>query len=349
MIAASIIQELHSPEITHIQGPLEAVAAKVLPPEICDSNCLVFVSKPDQLQLAVTKKAPIIIGLKSLNCPADYAGAFFHTTNIQMAMSEILPLFDGKMNRFNQEQKIHPQSFIHPTAHIGKNVLIGPFVVVGEHASIGDNCTVGANTVVEPYAKIGHNTLLHPAVFVGSHCIVGDSCEIHPHATIGSDGFSFCLTKEGKTKKIPQIGIVRIGNHVEIGANCAIDRAALTETVIGDGTKLDNLCHIAHNVQIGQNGLFAAGFMTAGSTKIGNNFMCGGSVVAADHIEIADRVIIAGRSTITNDIKEGGQYGGYPVESFRDHLKTVASLPSLPKLRKQVSKIMKHLNLNDEA
>lgn len=348
MITATIINEVPNTDIHFIQGSLQNIAARVLPPEICENDCLVFVSKPDQLAMALSKKVPIIIAHKSLPAPANDTTAFFHTSSIQMAMSDILPLFDGKMNRFVQEEKIHPLSSIHPTAQIGQHVLIGPFVVVGAHAIIGDNCTIGANCVIESHAKIGASTLLHPAVFVGAHCLIGDHCEIHPHTTIGSDGFSFGMTKEGHTKKIPQIGIVRIGNHVEIGANCAIDRAALTETVIGDGTKLDNLCHIAHNVQIGQNGLFAAGFMTAGSTKIGNHFMCGGNVVAADHLEITDKVIIAGRSTITNDIKESGQYGGYPLENFRDHLRTVASLPSLPKLRKQVSKVLKALNLNDE-
>lgn len=348
MITASIIIELNSPDIRFIHGPIDSVAELVLPPEVCKKNSLVFVSKPEQLQMALDKKVPIIIALKSLPIPEDKSIAFFHVSNIQMAMSDVLPLFDGKLNRFTQEEKIHPMSSIHRLAHIGKNAVIGPFVSIGEHAKIGDNCTIGSNTVIEAYAEIGHDNLIHPSVFIGAHCIIGNNCEIHPHTTIGSDGFSFAVTKEMKTKKIPQLGIVRIGNNVEIGANCAIDRAALTETSIGDGTKLDNLCHIAHNVQIGENGLFAAGFMTAGSTKIGSNFMCGGGVVAADHIEIADRVVIAGRSVITNDIKESGAYGGYPIESFRDHLRTLASLPSLPKLRKQMTKVLKALNIQED-
>lgn len=348
MITAEVIKDLNSSDLTYVSGSFAAVATQVLPPEICNSECLVFVSKADQLEAALKAKAPIIIAHKSLPIPADTVTTFFSAGSIQLAMGIILPLFDGKMNRFNQENKIHPTASVHHTALLGNNVGIGPYAVIGEHVKIGAGATIGAHTVIECYAEVGDHTLLHPQVFIGAHCSVGSHCEIHPHTTIGADGFSFAITKEGTNRKIPQIGRVIIGNHVEIGANCAIDRAALTETKIGNGTKMDNLCHIAHNVIIGENCLIAAAFSIAGSSKIGNNFMCGGVVAVADHVNVCDRVIIAGRSVITNDITQPGQYGGYPLEPLRDSLKTLATSTHLTRIRKDLARVLKHLGLNAE-
>ena len=347
MITAKIISDLESHFVQHIKGDLSSVAQHVLPPDLADKHSLVFATKADQLALAVEKQAAIIVGHKSLTPPPQYTGCFFQTSSIPLAMAHILPLFDGKMNRFVQSDKIHPQSSIHPSAHLGKNVLIGPFVVIGEGVTIGDNVTIGANTVIEAHAKVGSGTLLHPQVFIGDYCVVGEHCEIHPHTTIGSDGFGYAPNPEGHLVKIPQLGRVILGDRVEIGANCAIDRAALTETKINSGVKMDNLCHIAHNCEIGADSALAGGFMMAGSTKIGRHFQCGGNAVVAGHIEIADQVTLAGRSTVTNDIKESGAYGGYPLQPLRESLKTVASLPQLPILRKQVARILKHLQIED--
>ncbi|MGZ3769749.1 MAG: UDP-3-O-(3-hydroxymyristoyl)glucosamine N-acyltransferase [Bdellovibrio sp.] len=347
MITAEVIKDLNSSDLTFVSGPLEAVAQKVLPPEICDSQSLVFVSKPEQLESALKAQTPIIVAHKSLKLPSDSRCTFFSTGSIQLSMAAILPLFDGKMNRFRQETRIHPTASIHETAHLGPNVSVGAFAVIGEQAKIGDGATIGAHTVVEYFAEVGDHTLLHPQVFLGAHCTVGSHCEIHPHTTIGGDGFSFAMTKEGTHKKIPQLGNVVIGNNVELGANCAVDRAALTETRIGHGTKMDNFCHIAHNVVIGENCVMAAGFRIAGSSTIGNNFMCGGEVAVADHVTICDRVIIAGRSAVTNDILEPGQYGGYPLEPLRDSLKTLANKIHLTRIRKDLARIMKHLGLNE--
>lgn len=347
MINAEVIQDLKSPDIQFISGPLQAVAAKVLPPDLADSETLVFVSKADQLELALKAKAPIIVAHRSLTLPESGA-TFFSTGSVQLGMAAILPLFDGKMNRFSQATKIHPTAVIHESAHLGKGVGIGPFVVIGENVRIGEGTTIAAHTVVEADASVGDHTLLHSHVFIGGHCAVGSHCEIHPHTTIGADGFAFAPTREGTHKKIPQIGRVVIGDWVEIGANCAIDRAALTETRIGEGTKFDNLCHVAHNVQIGKNCVFAAGFMVAGSSKIGDNCMFGGNAVVTDHATICSGVIVAGKSGVTKDITVPGQYGGYPLEPLRDAMKTIANIAQITRIRKETARIIKHLGLKEE-
>jgi UDP-3-O-[3-hydroxymyristoyl] glucosamine N-acyltransferase len=144
------------------------------------------------------------------------------------------------------------------------------------------------------------------------------------------------------------LGNVCIGDGVEIGSNCAIDRATLTSTYIRSGAKLDNICHIAHNCDLGENGFYTAGFMMAGSTKIGRNFRTGGNSVVTAHLTLADDVVLAGRSTVTNDITQGGHYGGYPLQPLQEALKTLVNVGRLNKLRKELNKVLKHLKLADK-
>lgn len=348
MITASKIHEIPGDIIHYVQGPLGAKVLKVLPPEQAHAEALVFVSKQEQLEQALKQNASIIIAHKNLNIPEKSHACFFTTPQVQLAMATIGSLFDKKIQRFQQEEHIHPRSFVHPSARLGKNVIVGPCAVVGPEVKIGDNSIIGANAVIESHAHIGQNTLIHPQVFIGSYCEVGSFCEIHPHATLGADGFGFVPLKESHPVKIPQLGKVVLEDHVEIGANTTIDRAALTETRIRAGTKIDNLCHVAHNCEIGSNSLVAAGFMVAGSSKIGRNFIAGGSAVISDHVEITNNVMIAGLSGVTNDITEPGQYGGYPLQPLKDSLKSLANLVHLTKMRKQLNRIIKHLNLDNE-
>lgn len=343
MITAKNLIDLQSPDVLFHNGSQDVNAKVVLPPEEATSESLVFVSKPEQLQKALQVQAPIIVALNKLQVPSGTSHTFFTTTSIQRAMADILPLFDKKLNRFIPG--IHSASVIHSTAHIGQNVAIGPQTTIGENVSIGDNAIIGANCTIEAGSTVGPGCLIHPRVFIGTRTHIGARCEIHPHTTIGADGFSFTTLADGTHKKIPQLGSVIIGDNVEIGANCTIDRAALTATKIGSGTKMDNLCHVAHNVTIGENCLMAAGFKIAGSSHVGNNCIFAGDVSVADHVKICDQVIIAGRGVVTNDVTSPGRYGGYPLEPLQSSLKTIQNKTHLTQMRKDLSKVLKHLGL----
>ena len=158
MITADVIKDLQSPDLNYVSGSLQSVASKVLPPDLADKESLIFVSKADQLEAALKAQAPIIVGHKSLSLPEGANTTFFSTGNVQLAMAAIIPLFDGKMNRFNQTEKIHPTASIHESALLGKNVYVGPFAVIGEHVRIGDGATIGAHTVIESYARSEEHT-----------------------------------------------------------------------------------------------------------------------------------------------------------------------------------------------
>lgn len=350
MFHSEKLEKIRPDLVEHWRGQRPQEITAVHPPELSGKGSLVFASKQEQFDQALAKKASVIVAHNKISVPTDVPAGIliYKSSHVGLAMAAILPHFDSKKERFAPLGKIHPQSFVHPSSKIGANVTIGAFTFVGENAVIGDQAIIGSQVTIERNAKVGARTLLHPQSFIGADCELGEDCEIHPHVTIGSDGFGFAQDREGNHHKLPQLGRVIVGNRVEIGANCAIDRAAFTETRIGDGVKLDNLCHIAHNCTIGPNAAIAGGFFLAGSSKIGRSFMTGGSTVVADHVSITDGVVLAGRSTVTNDIATAGVYGGYPIQPVKDHLKTIASLPHLVSLRKQVARLVKHLGLTEE-
>lgn len=342
MLTAREIVDHPSKLFRHLDGDLARIVTQCRSADEPTEGCLVFCDLRGQLDLALERKAGVIVlgpTLAATFSPGNHEGCFLAVTHVRAGMGELLCYFDGKAERFEQWGGHHPTAIVHPTAQIGARVRLGPCCVIGARVIIGDDSRIGAHVVVENDARIGAGSTLHPQVFVGARCELGERCEIHPHTSIGSDGFAYTRDASGKPVKIAQIGIVRIGDDVEIGSNCAIDRATLTATVIRSGVKIDNICHIAHNCDLGENGFYTAGFMMAGSTKIGRNFVTGGNSVVAGHLTLADNVELAGRSTVTNDIKQGGQYGGYPLQPLRDALKTLVSLTKLTEMRKKLNSL----------
>ena len=344
MLKAQTICNDHTGVLTFLQGNLAACATACHPADEAGHDDLVFASQPEQLAEALRREVAIIIVQRKLVplVTADLGPSCCFAVNaIPMAMAVLLKYFDRKSERFTQWGDRHPTALVHPSAVLGPDVVLGPYCVIGARSSIGSSCVIGSHTVNESDVRIASGTILHPHVFVGAGCEIGNCCEIHPHTTIGSDGFGYAKDASGRPMKIPHLGVVKIGDHVEIGGNCSIDRATLTATYIRAGAKLDNICHIAHNCDLGENGLYTAGFMMAGSTTIGRNFVTGGNSVVGAHLRIADGVILAGRSTIHKHVTEPGQYGGYPLQPLRDALKTLVGIGKLNDMRKELSELMK--------
>jgi UDP-3-O-[3-hydroxymyristoyl] glucosamine N-acyltransferase len=352
VLRAETIRNEHSDLFTFVQGDLEATA-KIChrPEEICDDS-LVYLGDRKQLEAVSSPNAAILILhedlLSEIGAKRQWRGCLFSVAAIPAAMAALLKYFDEKPARFAQWGERHPTAVVHPSAKIGANVMLGPYCIVGAESVIGDGCLIGSHTVIENKVKIGARTILHPQVFVGSACEIGSNCEIHPHTSIGSDGFGYAMDARGKPQKITQLGNVVIGDDVEIGSNCAIDRATLTSTRIRSGTKLDNICHIAHNCDLGEDGLYTAGFMMAGSTKIGRRFVTGGNSVVSAHLTIADNVSLQGRSNVTKSIGRSGAYGGYPLQPLQEALRTAVNVGHLSKLRRDLKKVMNHLNLTGD-
>ena len=346
MLKAQTIRNDHADLMTLLHGDLEVCATDCRSPAEAGHDSLVFVTTPEHLAQATRQKAAILIVQEKIAALASSstngARCCFSARAIPMAMAVLLKYFDRKAERFTQWGVRHPSALVHPSATLGQNVVLGPFCVIGARAAVGDRCFIGAHTVVENDARIGADTILHPHVFIGAACEIGRACEIHPHTTVGCDGFGYAKDAAGRPRKISQLGTVRSGDAVEIGGNCAIDRATLAATHIRSGAKLDNICHIAHNCDLGENGMYTAGFMMAGSTTIGRNFLTGGNSVVGPHLTLADDVVLAGRSTVTNDITKPGHYGGYPLQPLRNALKTLVSIRQLNDMRKKLNELFKH-------
>ena len=349
MISAAAIKLQHGDVFTFLHGDLQSIASHCDTPESASPHSLVFVSDAAQLASASRLEPAILIlnaqTARDMEWSPERRSCYFSVKNVPMAMATLLKYFDLKDARFSQWGARHPTAIVHEDAKIGEDVMLGPYCVIGARAVIGESCRIGAHTVIENDVVIGANTLLHAHVFVGAACVIGSGCEIHPHTTIGSDGFGYAVGADRRPRKIAHLGNVVLGDDVEIGSGCSIDRATLTSTHIRSGNKLDNLCHIAHNCDLGENGFYTAGFMMGGSTTIGRSFVTGGGSVVTAHVTLADNVSLAGRSTVTNDIPVAGSYGGYPLQPLGDAMKTLVTVGRLNEMRKSLNRIMRHLKL----
>ena len=215
---------------------------------------------------------------------------------------------------------------------IGGGTKVMPNVYIGKDSVIGSDCTIMAGAFIGDNVKIGNNTIIYPNVTVYRDCTIGNDCIIHAGTVIGSDGFGFASTKDGKYIKIYQNGNVAIGNDVEIGANCAIDRAVFNSTIIEDGVRIDNLVHIAHNCKIGRGSILVGQVGLAGSTILNAYVVMGGQSAAAGHLEIAPFTTIAARGGVTKSITEPKKsWAGFPLFEHREWLKLQGKISNLLK------------------
>lgn len=255
------------------------------------------------------------------------------------AFAKLLEIFTPKLQR---EIGVSPKAHVGQDVKLGVNVTIMPFAMVDDHAVIGDNAIIYPHTYIGQYAEIGEDTVVYSNATVREHCRVGKRCVIHSSAVIGSDGFGF-TTKDGVHTKVPQVGIVVLEDDVEIGAHDGIDRAAMGATVIGKGTKIDNLVHIGHNCKIGENCLIVAQTGISGSTTVGHNVTFGGQVGTVGHINIGANSVYAARSGIIGDMPEGVFCAGFPVQSHTEWLRMQAAMKKLPEMAKKIKRLEKQL------
>ena len=235
---------------------------------------------------------------------------------------------------------ISPQAFIHPEAELAPGVTVYPFVFVGARAQVGAGATLFPGVYVGEDCSVGAGATLYPNVVLMAGTVLGENVVIHAGAVLGSDGYGYAQGPAGHVK-IPQVGNVIIGRDVEIGANAAIDRAALESTKVGDGTKIDNLVQIAHNVETGKHCLIISQVGIAGSTKLGNGVVLAGQAGLRDNISLGDGVQVAAQSGVGQDLPPGTIVGGSPSMDAATYLKVSLTLPKLPELMRRVKRLEK--------
>ncbi len=272
------------------------------------------------------------------------------------AMSGINRIFEI---RPDIEMGIHPTAHIGPDVEIGADAAIGPFVSIGRGVRIGANVRILSHTSVAEFAKIGDNALLHSGVRIGARVEIGDDFIALANATIGNDGFSFVTPQPGSVEdarnmsqvtgvsdpaefvRINSLGTVIIGDRVEVGANSTIDRGTISHTRIGDGTKLDNIVHVGHNVQIGKNCLLCGMVGIAGSAKIGNGVILAGQVGVADNITVGNNVVAAGQSALISNVPDNRVVMGNPAVKMDISIESYKAVRRLPRLHKKVAELQK--------
>ena len=237
---------------------------------------------------------------------------------------------------------VHPSAVVAPDATVAASATIGPLAVIEGGAVIGERVQVGAHGVVGAGTRIGDDTLLHPRVTIAAGCSVGARCVFQSGAVIGADGFGIAPTRAGPWERIEQLGGVRIGDDVDIGANTCVDRGALEDTVLEDGVKLDNQIQIGHNCHIGAHTVMAACVGIAGSTRVGRNVMIGGAAMIQGHIEIADGVTVSASTMVMHSLRKKGVYTAiFPVDDHASWEKNAVTLRNLYALRERVRALEK--------
>lgn len=299
---------------------------------------LAFLANPKYEDYLYTTKASVIIVNESQEIKEKVAGTLIKVPDAYSAFASLLTRYQEMMAQ--QLSGIQQPSYIAPSAKIGTNVYIGAFVYIGEHAEIGDNVKVYPHSFVGDNVSIGEHSVIHASVNIYHHCRIGKHVTVHAGVVIGSDGFGFAPQPDGSYAKVPQIGNVVIEDQVEIGANTTIDRATIGSTIVRKGAKLDNLVHIAHNVEVGQNTVIAAQSGVSGSTKIGKNVMIGGQAGIVGHIAIADGVKINAQSGVSKSIKQpNAAVTGSPAYDYTSTLRSQALSRKLPDFEKRIHKL----------
>lgn len=286
----------------------------------------------------ISPQAASVIG------PLD--AALIIVPNPQSAFQVVLPLFRRQFDR--PPLGVSPAAWISPSAQIGPNCSIGPGVFVGDNAVIGAECDIYPGVYIGPHCRIGNHVTLHPHVVLYHDVRIDDRTIIHANAVIGADGFGYRF-EAGKFHKIPQLGSVHIHEDVEIGAGTTIDRGAIGPTVIGAGTKIDNLVMIAHNCEIGRHNVFASQVGLAGSCTTGDYVRLGGQVGVKDHVRLNSGCAIGAKGGVHKDIPAGETWIGYPATPEHEQKRLVFSLKRVPEMRQQLKDLEQQVARLTEA
>jgi UDP-3-O-[3-hydroxymyristoyl] glucosamine N-acyltransferase len=298
--------------------------------ELANNTQISFIGNKKYIKLWETSRACAAIINAGFNIIPGENRAFIEVKNADVAMAELLEMFIPESPVF--DEAVHPTAVIHSTAKMGTGCKIGAGCYIGKNVILGNNILIYPNVTILDDTTIGSETTIWSGTVIRERCVIGSYCIFHPNVTIGADGFGFRPRPDGKGLiKIPHIGNVIIGNGVEIGASSCIDRGKFSATVIGDGSKIDNLVQIGHNSKMGKCCIMAGSSGLAGSVTLGDGVIIGGSASISDHVTLGNGVQVGGGSGVMNDFDDGKKILGYPAVEARLALKQWVVLKNLSK------------------
>lgn len=320
-------------------GRADASIHSVATLEEAGEGQITFLSNPKYLRLLQTTRASAVVCRPDVEAPAHLARICVEDPYAAITVL-IVALHGYRRHRRPESMRSPPQ--IAASARVGENALIYPGVTIDEEAVVGDHAVIYPGCYIGPRCRIGNNVLLYPNVVIYDDCVLGDRVTIHAGTVIGNDGLGYAPF-EGRWAKIPQIGIVEIGDDVEIGSNCSIDRATLGRTRIARGTKMSNLIAIGHGTQVGEHCLMVAQVGIAGSVSVGNHVTLAGQAGVVGHIRIGDKATVGAKAGVTNNVSDGETVLGQPAIPIRDMRRQVAYISRLGDLNETVRRLEKEV------
>ncbi len=330
--AAEIARELQG----EVQGDGSTVLTGFAPADRARLGDLTFAENETFFQRAEASAASAILVSGEFTSQRK---ALIRVNNARLAFAQVLPLFFPEPTF---SPGIDATAIVASTAWVDPTAYLGPYCVVGEHARIGARAVLQGGSQVGLNSQLGEDVVIFPNVTIYPRTQIGNRVRIHSGSVIGADGFGYVLD-QGRHRKVPQAGNVIIGDDVEIGANVTVDRGTLGSTVIGRGTKIDNLVQLGHNVVIGEHSLLVAQVGVAGSSKLGNYVTLGGQVGIAGHLKIGNHAMVAAQAGVMHDIKDGERQLGSPSVEDRQAKRQIIALRQLPDLMRRVRELEKEL------
>ena len=326
-------------------GPDNAIS-RFAPIDDCAPGDLVFVDSPKYLgQLRERKPAAVITSADIAAELKDETGlAILLAKNVRLATALVKQAYDDRDFFHSEWPRIHPSAVIHDSVEVPDSAVVGPGVVVGARVTLGDGAVLMANAVVEHDAKIGAGSVLHPGCVVSYGCEIGADVRLKAGCVIGSEGFGFAQDERRKNYRIPHTGKVVIEDRVVIGANTTIDRGTYGATIVRSGVVIDALCHLGHNVEIGEDSIICAHTGISGSSRFGQRVIASGQTGVLDHVSVASDSVLLHRAGVNRSIKAPGMYAGGPTQPLQAYLKNIAIIPKLAEIWSRLKKLEKKVS-----
>jgi len=325
-----------------LQGDAGRIVRGVAPLDVAGPDQVSFLADRKYLKQAQASQAGALLVARDV---ADLSAALLRVDNPQQALIVLLGLFHPEPRA---EPGVHPTACVAGGARVDRSASVGPLAVVEAEAVIGPRSRVGALSFVGRGAVLGEDVRLHPHVVIREDVRIGNRVIVHSGAVLGADGFGYAFDGQAH-RKIPQVGGLRIEDDVEIGANTAIDRATLGETIVRRGTKIDNLVQIGHNCDVGEDVILVSQVGIAGSSRVGNRAMLAGQVGVADHVTIGAGAILTAKSGVPNDVPAGEVWSGIPSRPTSEQKRIWAGESQLPELIRRVRALEKRLRELEEG
>lgn len=325
-----------------IEGDPNAEVWNVAKIEEGAPGMLSFLANPKYTPYLYTTKSSVVIVSNDFVAKEPVSATLIRVADPYASFAKLLAFYDEMANK---KEGVSSLAFVSPTAHCGENLYLGEFAFIGEHVTLGNNVKIYPQVYVGDGSVIGDNTVLYPGVRLYRDTVVGKRCVIHAGAVLGADGFGFAPQEDGHYEKIPQVGNVVVDDDVEIGANTTIDRSTMGSTRVHKGVKLDNLVHLAHNVEVGEHSALAAQVGVSGSTHLGKHCVVGGQSGFVGHLHIADGSKFGGQCGIMGNIKEENQeFMGTPIQPLRQYLVANARFRHIDEMARKIDALEKELS-----